>query len=117
MATRAYLVELILQELGVHQAGQDLPPEDYRVVDNGLVPRLLAMAKAHIYTVDDVDTDVPDEAVSEIAAYLAGEYAQTFGIADTELAIVKQNAGLAEGALRFQRTRGPTYKRQRAEYF
>lgn len=117
MATRAYLVREILKELGVHQSGQDLAPEDYRTVDESLEFKLQAMAKAHIFTVDDVDTDVPDEAVSELARYLAGEYAQVFGIADIELKTVQQNQALAEGALRFQRTRGPTYKRQIGEYF
>lgn len=117
MATRAFLVQEILVQLGVHQTGQDLPPEDYRVVDQSLEQRLQAMAKAHVYTVDDVNSGVPDEAVTEIAKYLAGEYAQSFGIADTEMATVKQEAGLAEQALRFQRARGPTYVRQQAEYF
>jgi len=117
MATRAYLVQEILKELGVYQSGQDLPPEDYRAVDQSLEFKLQAMAKAHVYTVDDVNTDVPDEAVSEIARYLAGEYAQTFGIAAEERAAVLQNAGLAEAALRFQRTRGPTYVRMIGEYF
>jgi hypothetical protein len=117
MATRAYLVREILKELGVYQTGQDLPPEDYRVVDESLVFKLQAMAKARVYAVDDVDTYIPDEAVSELARYLAGEYSQTFGLADTELASVTQNAGLAEQALRFQRARGPTYTRQRSEYY
>ena len=117
MATRAYLVREILKELGVWSAGQDLPPEDYRVVDEGLPFRLDAMAKGRIYAVDDVDTTIPDEAVSEIARYLAGEYAQTFGLAGEELAGVVQSAGLAEQALRFQRTRMTTYILQRGEYF
>jgi hypothetical protein len=55
--------------------------------------------------------------MSEIARYIAGEYAQVFGIADIELKTVQQNQALAEIALRFQRTRGPTYMRQRGEYF
>jgi hypothetical protein len=117
MATRAFLVREILKELGSWQSGQDLPPEDFRTVDEALPQRLAAMAKAHVYTVDNVDVFVPDEAVSELARYLAGEYAQIFGIAESELAKVQQNAGLAEQALRFQRTRGPSYVRQRAEYF
>lgn len=117
MATRAFLVSLILQELGVWQAGQDLPPEDYRVVDQRLPFLLLAMAKNHIYGVDDPDVYIPDEAVTELSRYLAGEMAQTFGLADSELAEVKQNAGLAEMALREQRTTGPTYTLQRATYF
>jgi hypothetical protein len=117
MASRAFLVKQILLELGVYQSGQDLPPEDYRIVDESLEQHLQAMAKAHVYSVDDVDTYVPDEAVTEIARYLAGEYAQIFGIATEELANVMRNAGLAEGALRYQRTRGPTYVRQRGEYW
>lgn len=117
MATRAYLVTLILQELGVWQAGQDLPPEDYRVVDQRLPFLLRTMGKLNVYTVDDPDVYIADEAVTELARYLAGEMAQTFGLADTELAEVKNNAGLAEQALRFMRTTGPTYAPMRAQYF
>jgi hypothetical protein len=117
MATRAFLVREILKELGTWQAGQDLPPEDFRVVDEGLPHRLQAMAKARIYTVDNADVYIPDESVTELARYLAGEYAQIFGIAESELAKVQQNAALAEQALRFHRTRVPSYGRQRAEYF
>jgi len=116
MATRAMLVREILKELGVWQAGQDLPPEDYRAVDEALPFRLLAMAKAEVYTVDTPEV-IPDEALTEIARYMAGEFAQTFGLAEAELASVSQNAGLAEQALRFHRTRRPTFQRQRAEYF
>jgi hypothetical protein len=117
MATRDFLVREILKKLGVYQAGQDLPAEDYRTVDESLEQQLAAMAKLHVYVVDDVDVDVPDEAVPDLASYLAGEYAITFGLADTELQIVQANAGRSEGALRFHRTRGPTYSRMRAEYF
>jgi hypothetical protein len=117
MATRAYLVTLILQELGVWQTGQDLPPEDFRVVDQRLPFLLRAMGKAKVYTVDDPDVYIPDEAVTELARYLAGELAQAFGLADTELATVTQNAGLAELALRQQRTTGPTYAPQRSTYY
>jgi hypothetical protein len=117
MATRAYLVREILKELGSWQSGQDLPPEDYRVVDESLPFKLEAMAKARIYAVDDVNTNIPDEAVSELARYLANEYAQVFGISEGELAKVQANATLAEQALRFQRTRRPTYTRMRVEYF
>lgn len=117
MATRAFLVREILKELGVWQAGQDLPPEDYRIVDEALPFRLAALAKARIYAVDDLDTYVPDEAVTELARYMAGEMAQIFGISENELAKVQQNAALAEQALRFHRTRLPTYTRMRPEYF
>jgi hypothetical protein len=116
MATKALLIREILKECGTWETGQDLPPEDYRVVEEGLPFRLEAMARAHIYTVDDLD-NIPDDAVIEIARYLAGEYAQTFGLQADELAGVQQNAALAEGALRFLRTRGPTYVPMRASYF
>jgi hypothetical protein len=117
MASRSYLVREILKELGVWQTGQDLPPEDFRVVDEALPFKIEAMAKARVFAVDDLDSDVPDEAVSELARYLANEYAQVFGISEAELAKVQQNASLAEIALRFQRTRTPTYARMRADYF
>jgi len=114
MATRAALIRSILKELGVYQAGQDLPPEDYRAVDEELNFKLLAMAKMRIYAVDTPD-EIPDEAVSELARYLAGEYAQIFGLSDTELATVQANQDAAELALRFHRTRRPTYSIQRSE--
>jgi hypothetical protein len=117
MATRAYLVREIMKELGVHQAGQDLAPEDYRTIDEALPFKLQSMAKAKVYTVDDVDTYVPDEAASELARYLAGEFVQVFGLSDTEAKQVLQNAALADAALRFQRTRGPLFIPMRAEYF
>jgi hypothetical protein len=74
------------------------------------------MARAHVYTVDDAD-NIADDAVMEISRYLAGEYASTFGLQGDDLQLVAATAGLAEGALRFLRTRGPTYVPMRAVYF
>jgi hypothetical protein len=116
MATKALLIREILKACGTWETGQDLPPEDFRVVEEGLPFRLEAMARAHIYTVDDIE-NIPDDAVIEISNYLAGEYAQTFGLQADELVAVQQKAGLAEQALRFLRTRGPTYVPMRAVYF
>ena len=116
MATRAELIERVLKNLGVWQAGQDLPPEDYRVVDEDLERHLAAMAKADVYIVDDAN-NVPDEALTEIANYLANEYAAVFGIAGEELADVRQRAALADRALRYHRVTPPTYQLQQAEYF
>jgi len=116
MATKAFLIREILKELGVWESGQDLTPEDYRVVEEGLPFRLAAMARAHVYTVEDID-NIADDAVTELARYLAGEYAATFGLAGDELQLCVQSAGLAEGSLRFLRTRGPTYIPMRAQYF
>lgn len=116
MATQAFLIGQILNELGVWETGQDLAPEDYRKVEEGLPFRLLAMARAQIYSVPDIN-QIPDEAAVELARYLAGEYATTFGLEGEELQTAQQQAALGEQALRFLRTRGPTYVRQRAEYF
>jgi hypothetical protein len=116
MATKAFLISQILNELGIWESGQDMVPEDYRKVEEGLPFRLLAMARAEIYTVDDID-NVPDDAVIEIARYQAGEYATTFGLEGEEMQTCLAQAGAAEQALRFLRARGPTYVRQRAEYF
>jgi hypothetical protein len=116
MANQAFLISQILNELGIWETGQDLPPEDYRKVEEGLPFRLRAMARAHIFTVDDPN-QIPDDAVMEIANYLAGEYAQTFGLEGEELQLVMGKAGVAEGALRFLRTRGPTYVPMRGNYF
>lgn len=116
MATQALLIREILKELGVWESGQDLPPEDYRVVEEVLPYKLLAMARAHVYSVDDPN-NIPDDAVVEIARYLAGEYAPAFGLEGEELQLAMASQQAAEGALRFLRTRGPTFVRMRAEYF
>jgi hypothetical protein len=116
MATKALLIREILKQCGVWETGQDLPPEDFRVVEESLPFHLEAMARAHVYTVDDMD-NIPDDAVIEISKYLAGEYAQTFGLQADELQLVAGVASLAEGALRFLRTRGPTFVAMRAVYF
>lgn len=116
MANRAELIARILKVLNVWQAGQDLPPEDYAVVDEDLNKALAAMAKADVYQVDDAD-NVPDEAFTEIANYLANEFAPIFGIAGEELVSLQQRAALADQALRYQRTMGPTYQLMTAEYF
>lgn len=116
MATRADLIERVLQNLGVWQAGQDLPPEDYRVVDQNLDRHLAAMARANVYAVDDAN-NVPDDAMTEIAAYLANEYAPVFGIAGEELAEIKQRAAFADQALRYHRVAPPTYQPMQVDYF
>ena len=116
MAKRAELITRVLKVLGVWQAGQDLPPEDYRAIDEDLDRSLAAMAKADVYIVDDAE-NVPDEAFTEIANYLANEYAGIFGIAGEELAELKQRAGLAEQALRYHRVMVPTYQIMVVDYF
>jgi hypothetical protein len=116
MATRADLIERVLQNLGVWQAGQDLPPEDYRVVDQHLERHLAAMGKADVYQVDDAN-NVADNAMTEVAAYLANEYAPVFGIAGEELAEMKQRAALAEQALRYHRVAPPTFQPMAVDYF
>jgi len=116
MATKAFLIGQILNLLGVWETGQDLSPEDYRKVEESLPQALLAMGRANIYTVDDVN-NVPDDAVLEVARYLQGEYCITFGLEGEELQVSSAKQAAAEQALRFLRTRGPTFVRQRAEYF
>ena len=115
MASKALLIREILKKLGVWETGQDLPPEDYRVVEESLPFWLLAMGRAQVYTVDDVE-HVPDDAVMEIAVYLAGEYATDFGLAGDELALAREKQADAELALRFLRARGPTFVPLRVEY-
>jgi hypothetical protein len=113
---RAKLVEAILRRLGSWQAGQDLAPEDYQAVDDDLDGYLAAMAVADIYTVESADM-VPVEVYLEVANYLAGEYAETFGLTADELDKVTTKAGLAEKALRYVRTTRPTYQTMQADYF
>jgi hypothetical protein len=116
MANRADLISRTLKNLGVWQAGQDLPPEDYRVVDEDLERHLAAMAAGDVYLVEDAEA-IPDQAMTEIANYLAHEYATVFGIAGEELAEIKQRAALAEQALRYQRVMVTTYSVMAADYF
>ena len=115
MASRSDLVRKILKALGVYQAGQELPPEDYRAVDQELPTRLLAMSKADVYTA--TVTNIPDEAVDAIADYLAEKYSKTFGITGEELIQLRADADRAEASLRYLRTNKPTYARVRGEYF
>ena len=114
--TRAELITRTLKVLGVWQAGQDLPPEDYHAIDEDLDSHLAAMARADVYTVDDAN-NIPDEAMTEIANYLANEFAPVFGIAGEELAQLQQRAALADRALRYQRILPPTYETMQADYF
>lgn len=116
MASRGDLVRKTLKALGVWQAGQDLPPEDYNAVNLELPTRLLAMSKADIYTVPSVD-NIPDEAVDAIADYLADRYVKTFGIGAEEAAQIKVDAQQAERSLRYLRVMNTTGSRQTAEYF
>jgi hypothetical protein len=116
MATRAELISRVMKNLGVWQAGQDLPPEDYRAIDEDLDRTLAAMGKARVYQVEDPE-NINDEAFTEIAAYLANEFAEVFGIAGEELARIQQKAALADQALRFHRAMGPTYQVQPVNYF
>ena len=116
MATRAQLVREILKELGVYQAGQDLPPEDYRVVDERLPFEVASLRGQDIYALDDVES-VPDEALMELARYLAGEMTSMFGIAGEELQQIQAKQGAADQALRYLRARSHTGSRMRAEYF
>ena len=116
MANRAELIARVLKVLGVWQAGQDLPPEDYRAFDEDLDRVLAAMAKADIFIVDDPD-QIPDEAFTELGAYIANEFSSVFGIAGEELAELKQRAALADQALRYQRCTVPTYEIMQVDYF
>ncbi|MCC2654007.1 MAG: hypothetical protein K0Q60_4173 [Microvirga sp.] len=116
MASRAQLVREILKELGVYQAGQDLPPEDYHVIDDRLDFEVASLYSQNIYSVDDIEI-IPDEALIELAKYIAGNSASLFGLAGEELRAVQASQAAAERALRFLRTMPYTGARQRAEYF
>ena len=86
------------------------------MVDEDLDRALAAMAKADIFIVDDPE-NIDDAAFTELATYLASEFASVFGIAGEELADLKQRAALADQALRYQRTMGPTYAVLQVDYF
>lgn len=115
MASRTDLVRKIMKQMGTWQVGQDLPPEDYRSIDEELPTRLLAMSKAKIYnaTVDYI----PDEAADAIAAYLASRMGVSHGVVGEELVAVQAEGLRAEAELRDLNKMDPTYSRARAEYF
>lgn len=115
MASRTDLVRKIMKQMGTWQTGQDLPPEDYRAVDEELPTRLLAMSKAKVYHAS-VDF-IPDEAVDAIAAYLAGKMATANGVVGEELVTLQAESLQAEADLRDLQKMDPTYSRTRAEYF
>lgn len=102
MASRVQLVKLILQNLGVWQAGQDLPAEDYQAVNERLPFDMLAMGRADVFNWTDPD-NVPDDAVTNVAFYLSQNYITTFGITGEEKADVLEAATGAEQALRYMR--------------
>lgn len=116
MATRGDLVRKILKALGVWASGQDLPPEDYNAVNLELPTRLVALSKADIYTVPDIENP-PDEAVDALADYLAGKFVKTFGLTGPEAAQVSQDMAMAERDLRRLRVMDPTGSPMRAHYF
>lgn len=115
MASRADLVRKILKNLGIWQAGQELPPEDYVAVNEELPTKLLAMSRGDIYNAS-VDS-IPDEGVDAIADYIAATFIKTFGIGPEEAAELRADADAAVGYLKYLKTNKPTYSRTRAEYF
>lgn len=116
MASRDQLVREILKELGVYQAGQDLPPEDFRVIDERLDFEVAHLYAQNIYSLDSVE-DVPDEALIPIAQWIAGNSTQLFGIAGEELQRITANKTAATKDLKFLAAMPYTGSRQRAEYF
>lgn len=107
MASRVQLVKEILKNLGVWQAGQDLPPEDYQAVNENLPYALLAMSKAGVFTCDP--EVIPDDALLPLAAYLAQNYILTFGLTGDDRDMIISAAGGAEQALRFHKVMDATY--------
>lgn len=116
MASRAHLVKLILQNLGVFQAGQDLPAEDYQVVNERLPYVLLAMDAADVFHHTDPE-EVPDDQVENMAAYLAQNFILTFGISGEEKADIVSAADGAEMALRYARVMTSTNQPVRIQSF
>lgn len=102
MASRAQLVKLIMQNLGVWQAGQDLPAEDYQAINERLPYVLLAMNRADVFNHTDPDT-IPDDALENMAMYLSQNFVTTFGISGEEKQDIITAADGAEQALRYLR--------------
>lgn len=116
MASRHTLVRQICKILGVYQAGQDLSAEDYRAVDEELPYHLLALSRTDVFDAPSVD-EIPDEAVTALARYLAEKYISAFGLVGEERARIEADAQMAERDLRYLRTMKPTYAPVRGYYF
>jgi len=115
MASRAQLVKLILQNLGVWQAGQDLPAEDYQVVNERLPFALLAAGRANVVTVDP--ESIPDDMLEPLAAYLSQSFILPFGLVGEEKQNVIDAAAGGEQALRFMRVMDATGQPVRIQSF
>ena len=116
MASRVMLVKRILQNLGVWQAGQDLPAEDYQVVNEGLPYSLLAMNRANVFNHTDPE-NIPDDALIPLAAYIAQDYILPFGLSGEEKDDVIEAAAGGETALRFMRVMDSTNEPVRIQSF
>lgn len=116
MASRAQLVKLIMQHLGVWQAGQDLPAEDYQAVNERLPYTLLAMNRANVFNHTDPD-NIPDDALEPLAAYLTQFFVTTFGIAGEEKQDILDISAGGEQALRYMRVMDTTGQPVRIQSF
>jgi hypothetical protein len=116
MATRAWLIREILTHLGVAQAGNDLPPEDWATVERNLDYFLLELGERDIFQVPDRD-NIPDRAASSLAAWLASKYVNHFGLVGEDRQTLSAGALEAATTLRYMRAGEPTYVPMRHESF
>lgn len=94
MKTREELVNGALEVLGVWAAGQKPAAEDYRLIDERVVPVLSGLSERNIYPFGDPDK-IDDQAFISLTVILAGYAPTGFGTLPT-----RDDRLLAENALR-----------------
>lgn len=109
--TRAQLVELAADELGVSSIGQSLAVEDAEKIDGAIDSLLSRLAVEQICYVADAD-ETPRALADQLAVLLAEQCARSFGGQRDNA--VKMGA---EMALRRAVALSPTYEPMKAEYF
>lgn len=114
--TRADLVDLVLENLGVLAAGQTAQIEDTRRVDT-LAPALIATLKStEVYYLNDID-NIPEDAFTSLAAVVALGCSSKFGVMGEDLDALQKKGETGLAALKVLTRGRPTYAPLRTEFF
>lgn len=114
--TRSDLVLEVLDALGILPAGQTAQPEDTDRIDEK-VPSLLAeFAQREIVYIADPNS-IPDADFSPIAAMIAYECREKFGITGDDATNLKDKNNEAIAKLKIMHRGKPTYERSKIEYY
>lgn len=117
MKTRAELVTLVLEDLGVLAAGQTAQIEDTRRVDE-LAPSIIETLRAtEVYYLNDIE-NIPEEVFVPLSNIVAWGCRNKFGVSDPDELTRMQEAATAANTALKTITRGrPTYAPLKTEFF